>query len=341
MRRILLICTCFGCLAAASDAGEIVLRSKAAVRVSIVRLSDLAEVKGSEGDQSELLAAMPLMPAPAAGSTRFLRAAEVRDLLVARGVNLSGWRIVGADAVEFSASKAGAAQTDEQGTPSAKLSGADQLTLLIKNYLQQKTGHELWSVTADADDEVLAVVEDGGANVAVSGGKAPWAGRQRFYLSTGGAKPVAVYARVERMVMAAFAVRSIERGELVRRSDVELRPFGGSLPSSAVTSPDAVIGKEATQRVPEGTLVLGSYVRSPIVVRRGERVSVRARAAGIVVSTFAIAQQDGGVGDLVTVEVIDRKERYAARVSGVRELEVFAAEPRATEMAAAPAALAK
>jgi flagella basal body P-ring formation protein FlgA len=340
--RISFIIACFGCLVAASDAGEIVLRSKTAVRGSIVRLSDLAEVKGSEGEQAELLAAMPLMPAPAAGSTRFLRAAEVRDLLVARSVDLNGWRIVGADAVEFSLAKAAAvAQTNEQEMPAANLSGADQLTLLIKNYLQQKAAHELWSVTADADDDVLALVEDGGASVKVSGGKAPWAGRQRFLLSTGSAKPVAVYARVERMVMAAFAVRSIERGELVRRSDVELRPFGGSLPSTAVTSPEAVIGKEAAQRVPEGTLVLGSYVRSPIVVRRGERVSVRARAAGIVVSTFAIAQQDGGVGDLVTVEVIDRKERYAARVSGVRELEVFAAEPRATEMAAAPAALAK
>jgi hypothetical protein len=235
MQRILLICTCFGCLAAASDAGEIVLRSKTAVRGSIVRLSDLAEVKGSEGEQSELLAAMPLMPAPAAGSTRFLRVAELRDLLTARGVDLNGWRIGGADAVEFSASKAAAvAQTDEQEMPAAKLSGAEQLALLIKNYLQQKTGHELWSVTADADDEVFAIVEDGGAGVTVSGGKAPWAGRQRFFLSTGSAKPVAVYARVERVGLSRLGIAFAQRARLVidqDRDDVVLlqlaRPGAG------------------------------------------------------------------------------------------------------------------
>ena len=37
------------------------------------------------------------------------------------------------------------------------------------------------------------------------------------------------------------------------------------------------------------------------------------------------AQQDGSLGDLVQVQALEGKERYAARVSGVRELEVFAA----------------
>src|SRR4051794_2482981 len=333
MRRFLLIAGCFLSLAAEGDAGEIVLRQRAEVRGSLVRLGDVADVKGEEGENAAGMAATPLMPAPSAASTRFLRDTELRDLLAARGVSLSGWRIVGAKAVELGGATASSARVAGAPQEAAlnNASGADQLTNLITNYLRQQTGHELWSVAADADDNGLAVLRQGGQDAAISGAKAPWVGRQRFLISSGAAKPVTLYARVDRLEMAAFAVRSIERGELVRRTDLELRPYAGALPTQAITSVDAAIGKEAVQGIREGSLVLGNYVRSPIIVRRGERVSVRARAASIVVRTFAIAQQDGGVGDLVAVQAVDGKERYAARVSGVRELEIFAAEARVTE----------
>ncbi|MCA9261977.1 MAG: flagella basal body P-ring formation protein FlgA, partial [Planctomycetales bacterium] len=76
-----------------------------------------------------------------------------------------------------------------------------------------------------------------------------------------------------------------------------------------------------------GAVVLTNQLRSPIVVRRGETVTVTARAAGIVVKTLAVARQDGGVGDLVQADTLDgdRRERLTARVTGRQRLEVFAA----------------
>jgi flagella basal body P-ring formation protein FlgA len=59
-------------------------------------------------------------------------------------------------------------------------------------------------------------------------------------------------------------------------------------------------------------------------VKRGETVKVVARTAGITVSTFAVVQQDGSLGDLVQVQTLDKKDRFAARVSGWKELEVSA-----------------
>jgi hypothetical protein len=50
-----------------------------------------------------------------------------------------------------------------------------------------------------------------------------------------------------------------------------------------------------------------------------------------------MAQQDGGMGDLVMVQSLASKERYAARVIGVRELEIFTAGASAAELAANPA----
>ena len=64
-------------------------------------------------------------------------------------------------------------------------------------------------------------------------------------------------------------------------------------------------------------------------------MSVRARAAGVVVRTYATARQDGSMGDLISVQSLETKGRFAARVSGLRELEVFAGGTSAVEVAAA------
>ncbi len=183
---------------------------------------------------------------------------------------------------------------------------------------------------------MIAAYQQSGLHAIVSGGKAPWTGRQRFSISAGPEMlAVLAYARIERLEMAAFLTRSIERGELVRRADVELRPHAGALPRLAVVSLEEVVGKEAVQGIRADSLLLANQVRSPYLVRRGERVSVTARTGGITVRTYALVQQDGGLGDLVAVQTIETKERYSARVSGLRELEVFAAGASAGDVASA------
>jgi flagella basal body P-ring formation protein FlgA len=77
-----------------------------------------------------------------------------------------------------------------------------------------------------------------------------------------------------------------------------------------------------------------NQVRSPLLVRKGERVTVRARAGSVVARTYGTVQQDGSLGELVQVQALEGRERYAARVSGFRELEVFAAGASANDLAA-------
>ena len=68
-------------------------------------------------------------------------------------------------------------------------------------------------------------------------------------------------------------------------------------------------------------------VRAPLLVRRGDEITVVARGGGIRVRTQAHSRQDGARGDLVQVESLDTGERYDARVIGLREAAVFAATP--------------
>ena len=344
LRNVLLIAALLSTTLSAQCA-EIALREHATPRGSIVRLGDLAEITGADAATIEHLASTSLMPAPSVGTSHFVRVAELRDLLTARGLDVRSLKLAGAEVVTIGppAATPPAAPTKINkrriaADPAIIEATVEQLTAEITDYLRKQSGHDLWNVKLDADNDVLAAYQQAGRQAIISGGKAPWTGRQRFTLSVGPETPaVLAYARIERLEMAAFLTRSIERGELVRRTDVDLRPYAGALPRLAVVSVDEVVGKEAVQGIRADSLLLANQVRSPYLVRRGERVSVSARTGGITVRTFALVQQDGGLGDLVAVQTIETKERYTARVSGLRELEVFAAGPSASDVAAATA----
>jgi flagella basal body P-ring formation protein FlgA len=327
-------------LALVAAAAEITLREHAAPQGPLVRLGDVATVTSEDGLAADHLATTPLMPTPPSGTSQFLRTAEIRDLLVARGIDVRSLRFSGADTVTVGASAGNSDVADHNEiTPQPTDETAARLTNSIVEYLRSQTGHDLWNVRVDADDDVVSAYQQAGSHAVVSGGKAPWSGRQRFIVSGGPGTPSATaYARVERLDLAAFALRAIERGELIRRADVELRPFAGALPKQAVLSLESLVGKEAVQTIRGDSLVMANQVRSPLLVRRGDRVSIRVRAAGVSIRTYALAQQDGSLGELVTVQSVESKERYTAIVSGLRELEIMAAGASAVDVAAAPPA---
>jgi flagella basal body P-ring formation protein FlgA len=154
-------------------------------------------------------------------------------------------------------------------------------------------------------------------------------------LAVGADKPVLAFAAVERVETVAFALRPIARGGFVRATDVALRPYTAAVPVHAATTLESIVGKEATQAVRENGMIMTNQVRAPLLVRRGERVSVWAKAAGVTVRTYATAQQDGSLGDLIAVQALEGKDRFSARVTGVRALEVLAIGASADDMASA------
>ena len=124
------------------------------------------------------------------------------------------------------------------------------------------------------------------------------------------------------------------------------------VPASAVTDStdamhtlDEVVGKEATRAVPAGTVLQTTALRAPVIIRRGEVITVYCRSPGIRVRTEARAREDGGLGDLISVEPLsDRKKVFSARVSGIQEAEVYAravqSSPQMQRIAPSPEASA-
>ena len=327
-------------------ATEVVLRPRVEAHGSVVLLGDIADIKSDDEALRSQLAATPLIPTPAAGTQQYLRLAEIRDLVASRGVDVRDVRFGGTVVVSVTPEPVAGAETTTRRAPTRPAIHTEQevqlaterLTVAVKQYIQAQSGHDLWNVKVEGDAKLVDLTEKFGDSIRLSGGETPWSGRQRLTILGPANEPLTLlYAKLDRLEMAVYAVQPIKGGDLIRRSDVELRPCLGALPSQSALTLEAVIGQEAVQGIRPDSIVQTNQIRTPVIVRRNERVSVRARAAGVSVRTYAMAQQDGGMGDLVMVQSIASKERYAARVIGVRELEIFTAGASAAELAANPA----
>lgn len=341
-------------------ATEVKLRDHVSPTSRVVRLGDVADVNDADRHHARQLAAVPLMPAPAPDTQRFLRKREIADMLQANGVELGEVRFSGAERVAVGAAlavKQAAAQETVDETPSAPLnrhaailagqataaatpcrideaqaSGMNKLVdEAIAEYVKLKIGKpEIGEIECSLNDKQLAQLATATSRPVCSGGTAPWTGRQKFTLSfntNSGAAQFPLYAAVANApVPVVMATRAVARGNPITAADVEVRNVdaktAGQRPS--FDSVEKVVGLEARQPLQVGDVVFADDVRSPIVVKRGEAITVSSQGGGIRVRTTAKALQDGSKGDLIQVESLATKQHYDARVAGFREATVFA-----------------
>lgn len=349
-----------GACTTAVAAVEVRLRERVVTNAPLVRLGDVADLTLTDNQQRELLTAITVMPAPAPGTQRFVSRQTIEELLVAHGVEHWDFRFTGPSQVTIErASEIN--NTPEGSQPNAvvtrlnrhaailagqaeeatsiKLEEArakllrEELNRLITAYLNTKYDDVVqWRVGCEVADRHLAVLNAATSPPVCSGGAAPWTGRQRFLVSfqtRNGATQIPVYADVaitsKPIVVAA---RPIERGAIITAADIELRNVdltaGGPLRRPAIVAVGDAIGMEVRHAIRAGEPLFFDQLRSPVVVKRGEVITVTSQAGGIRVRTTARARQDAAVGELVQVESLETRERYDVRVTGPREATILA-----------------
>jgi flagella basal body P-ring formation protein FlgA len=122
----------------------------------------------------------------------------------------------------------------------------------------------------------------------------------------------------------AVATRSLAPGDNVQATDVKLVQVSTRQVEDPFYRLEDLIGQQAIGAIVEGQVFDRADVRAPLLVRRGDAVTVYARSAGVQVRTTARAQEEGSRGDLITVESMLNRQRFFARVTGIHEVEVFA-----------------
>jgi flagella basal body P-ring formation protein FlgA len=188
-----------------------------------------------------------------------------------------------------------------------------------------------WRLSLNISDRQRASLAAATSALRCDGGSAPWIGKQRFVIAFETADgPAEVPMLVDVMLSQPIAVaaRPIAKGAIVTAADVELQQVENAATATARRTPvrsiDELIGQQAGRAIQVGEAIYTDQVSAPVLVKRGETIDVIAQGGGIRVRTTARARQDGARGELIQVESSDTKERFDARVTGVKEATVLA-----------------
>jgi flagella basal body P-ring formation protein FlgA len=317
-------------------AAEVRLKSVCTAAGSLLVLGDVAEVYSTDAAETSRLLALPLSPAPVPGTRRFLRGREIQDMLVARGVNVAELSFSGAVQVTVEAPVEetvvlAAAPIVDRGPITPPLQVVNRA---VMNYLQEVTSTaETWNLNFQLTTSTQQALRRADEAAWVSGGSAPWTGAQDFTLHIPTVEgelqlPLNVEVSVPHDVVAV--VRAMPRGSILRAEDLKLVEQASGEQIVQVEEPfhslEQAIGKETQKAISPGQILDQNYVRSPLLVRRGDVVTVYARAAGIRVRTSARALADGSEGDLIAVETLETgsREKFDARITGAQVVEVWA-----------------
>lgn len=128
-------------------------------------------------------------------------------------------------------------------------------------------------------------------------------------LTSGSIRVSVLVRRSVLIAVESFAKGSTVTPEGFRREDRWL------LPSARPAGIDA-LGRVARRRVPAGDILQGEDAELPVIIKRGDSVSVECISGGFVVRTNAHAAQSGREGDLIDLQSPNTKVTFRARVSG-------------------------
>lgn len=122
---------------------------------------------------------------------------------------------------------------------------------------------------------------------------------------------------------AMLASRNIKRGDRIRPQDLYSRPLKITRPGMYASSPDEIEGFTANKNIKQGEPILLSSLTSSSLIKRGRRVKIIARMAGLTASAEGILLEDGRPGEWVKVRRADNKRIVLrARIINENQVEV-------------------
>jgi len=299
---------------------------------AVVRLGDVAEILAVDPQEAAGLAQVELFAAPPAGEKRIVRAQQIQDQLLLGNINLAHHRLAGASQIVLYGS---AVETPAPTERPARAVSTGEMTragdivrrAILRHLKQQPGPAQAWEIRAAIEEQQARSILAAQGEVTASGGSPPWVGAQQFTLIfqiSNGPAEFHVSADVTLPPAVVVAVRPLARGAIVQPSDVELRPGTSNIIPGAIGSLAEAVGLETARVLFAGQVLDSQAVRRPVLVHRGEVVTVYARAAGVQVRTTGRARDDGSFGTPVEVESLLDRSIIFARVSGPQEVEVQA-----------------
>lgn len=317
----------------AADTGVVRLHDVAGATGPGITLGDVADL---EGPAARALAATVVGRLAEGASHTVLRDADVRDALAEAGVNwatvsLQGFQRCRVERIR-NAATGGAEAVEPDPTAVAsqlreELSVDDATSLrgLVEAALAEQAGADRAElrIAFDRGDQRLLGASTLEHRYEITPRSSTGLGRVPVrvvrFRDDRPADRFTVAATVERRIEALVARHTIDRGDRIDASDVELkRVYVDQLTGEPLDDAELVEDRVAASRVVAGGLVYAGDVRAPTLVERGELVSVRAIAGRVVVRTVARATEDGVMDQRIRLRHDRTRETFTAVVTGRR-----------------------
>jgi flagella basal body P-ring formation protein FlgA len=321
--------------AAPSAMVRVAIREQAFCHGNIIELSEVAELSGPES-LVQSLNSLALGPAPMTGKIESWSQDDLLRIIELKGFDTKQIRWAGADACTIERqSQQSETQiqsfTTSSSTPATAGIAERTVTSVILAYLQMKApGNAGWKVQPKIPSHSQANLTQRRSIVGIQGGQEPWTGEQKFMLLVQlpkGREAIEILADVQLPPLIWAVTGPISKGRILGEKDlklVRLSPSMRAQPEDCFEDAKQIVGRELRRNLSSGQPILRSDIGTPRVVKAKDTVKVQVIAGSIVAETVARALQEGGVDDVIEVEVTETKKRLAARVVSSELVEVIA-----------------
>ncbi|MEX2545516.1 MAG: flagellar basal body P-ring formation chaperone FlgA [Phycisphaeraceae bacterium] len=318
--------------AGSARAGLVYLRPETRVDVDVVTLADVAEL---HGEYAQSLGDVEILRLDAEANDHELTRRRLRSVLGDAGVHWGRLTIRGRETCMIrraAPAAAHAAASDAEApvervdapapvAPSPGTLGARIERLIVDLADAEREALRIRFRERDADRLALPLTEHRFElqPATVSGvGRVPVMVQR--YEGDRELDRFTIMADVERRVTALVATQTIGRGQRLGREHFERRELYLDVDrGEPLADFELIRGRHADAVLREGTVLYPDHVRSPTLVRRGERITVRATAGELMVRTSARADDTGAMGDIIAVRNERTRQGFLVRITGRRQ----------------------
>ncbi|MEO0976642.1 MAG: flagellar basal body P-ring formation chaperone FlgA [Pseudomonadota bacterium] len=299
------------CLSAVA-ADPPVLRSQVKTLSEIVTVGDFYSNAGAHAEK-------PLFRSPDMGTS-----GDVAANLVAERARAAGLASAGTDGLRTVTVHRGANRINRE-----------QMTALVRTALARRNAaidHDSLDVTLlHAPSQILA---DPKVADPVRLESVEWAESSgRFVIQATvsverGTESVILSGIAQEMVDVMVLAQPLRRGDLLKEEDLtNIRMVRSSVPTGAVFSSEEIVGKEAKTNVRANTPLSRRNFQHPVLVGRGDKVTVTFNMPGLKLTSRAKALDDGAKGDVIDVMNLQSRRIVPAIVTSRGQVRVQTANP--------------
>ena len=300
---------------ASDDVITIKLPIEARVSGDTILIEEIASISGPSSTQLAKISALTVGCSPRAGSAIQINPGTIEKVLKDNGFNLQEIRIESDGPLKI--------------IRDFEILTAEKIVAAVTSYIFQN---------APWEDEQINVrpisfkqdlrLPPGKVTLNVSTSKhSNWCGSERFTVSVmvdqETVKQIRLSAFIEVWGTVVLTTRPLGRGQPIGPDDVALKKMDlASAPVNAVVDKNYAIGSIVRRSIAINSVLRSDQIELPPLIRKGDVVEVVVEARNLRITTKAVAQENGSLGERIVLLNLNSKKKIFAQVVDNRTVKV-------------------